>query len=162
MLLDNEKPISEPCARSVEPAVASLLRLGITQQEVVEHLSRALGIVRCVLDYQQSIPRHQLAVLGRSLWTKIAQIRGVPPETVRRVRSTITACVADLRLLPEESTGLPEEGGSPSQPALQQAEDERPSREVPVEGADTEQRPDPQPEEGNGHRPAPSAFQPAR
>ena len=56
MLLDSHEPISAPCARTVEPAVAALLRLGITQHEVIEHLSRALGIVRCVLDYQQSIP----------------------------------------------------------------------------------------------------------
>jgi N12 class adenine-specific DNA methylase/trans-aconitate methyltransferase len=156
MLLDSEKPISEPCARSVEPAVAALLRLGITQQEVVEHLSRALGIVRCVLDYQQSIPRHQLAVLGRTLWTRIGQIRGVPPETVRQVRATITACVADLRLLPEESTGSPEEQRAPPQPAPQQAEEQHPSPTGPALSADTEQRPDPRREEGNGHGPRPS------
>jgi len=69
MLLDSHEPISEPCARTVEPAVIALLRLGITQEEVVEHLSRVLGIVRCVLDYQQSIPRQKLAALSRRFWT---------------------------------------------------------------------------------------------
>src|SRR5437762_7265055 len=101
MLLDSQEPISEACAHKVEPAVDALLRLGITQHEVVEHLSRALGIVRCVLDYHQSIPRSQLAVLGRSLWKRIAQLPALPPEAVQRIRSLISACVEDLRRLPE-------------------------------------------------------------
>ena len=108
MLLDSPEPISAPCARTVEPAVAALLRLGITQHEVVEHLSRALGIVRCVLDYQQSIPRHQLAALSRRFWIRLRQIPDLPPETVQRVRSIILACVGELRRLPESAGPLVE------------------------------------------------------
>lgn len=100
MLLDSHEPISQPCARKVEPALAALLQLGITQEEVVDHLIRALGIVRCVLDYRQPIPRQKLATLGRSLWARIAKVPGIPTETVEQVRSLIMGCVNELRELP--------------------------------------------------------------
>src|SRR5438552_4086465 len=101
MLLDSHEPISEECARTVEPAVAALLRLGITQQEFIEDVSRALGMVRCVLDYRQPIARQQLAALGRTFWARLPQIPNLPAETVQQIRSIIKSCVAELRLLPE-------------------------------------------------------------
>ena len=58
---------------TVELAVAAAFRLGITQQEVVEELSRALGIVRSVLEYSQSMPRSRLAALGRTFWARLPQ-----------------------------------------------------------------------------------------
>ncbi len=114
MLLDSHEPISEPCARTVEPALGALLQLGITQDEVVENLSRALGIVRCVLDYRQSIPRRTLTVLGRTLWARIAEVPGVPPETVERVRAVIEKCIEDIRRLPPSngSPSVPTESGA--------------------------------------------------
>ena len=117
MLLDSHKPISEPCARIVEPAVATILRLGINQEEVVENLSRALGIVKCVLDYRQSIARQKLAELGRTFWTKLTQIPSLPPETVQRIRSIILECVGEIRRLPE-SNGVLRDNGEPSRTPL--------------------------------------------
>jgi len=101
MLLDSQQPISEPCARAIEPSVAALLRLGLTQQEVIEDLSRALGIIRCVLDYQQPIARSHLAELGRRLWRRLPEHADVAPDTVQEARRIISACVRELRLLPE-------------------------------------------------------------
>ena len=101
MLFDSAEPISIPCAQTVEPAINSLLRLGIVQEEFVEHVSRALGIVRCVVDHQQSIPRKKLAALGRSLWARVPHIPNVPNDAVEQVRSIIMACVGELRELPE-------------------------------------------------------------
>ena len=106
MLLDSQEPISEACAQKVEPAVAALLRLGITQQDVIEHLSRALGIVRCVLDYQQTIPRQTLADIGRDLWKRLPQLSDLPADAAERIRSTIKACVADIREIPESNGTL--------------------------------------------------------
>ena len=77
MHLESSDPISPPCARTVEPAVDALLRLGLTQEEVLDHLSRVLGIVRGVLDYQLPIPRTRLLQLSRSLWKTIAEIPGL-------------------------------------------------------------------------------------
>jgi hypothetical protein len=106
MLFDRAEPISVPCAQTVEPAINSLLRLGIVQEEFVEHVTRALGIVRCVVDHQQSIPRKKLAALGRSLWTRVPHIPNVPNDAIEQVRSIIMACVAELREVPESSTAL--------------------------------------------------------
>ena len=97
MLFDSQEPITVPCARTVEPAIHSLLRLGIMQEEFVDHVSRALGIVRCVLDHEQSIPRSKLAALGRSLWARAPHIPSIPEGTVEQVRSIIMTCVGELR-----------------------------------------------------------------
>ena len=103
MLLESQAPISEPYARTVEPAVTAILRLGITQQEVVEDLSRVLGIVRCVLDFHQSIPREKLTGLRRTLWSRLRHIPDIPPETADRVRSIILKCTVELHRLAESA-----------------------------------------------------------
>jgi N12 class adenine-specific DNA methylase len=103
MLFDSSEPITIPCARTVEPAIHSLLRLGIMQEDFVDHVSRALGIVRCVLDHEQSIPRKKLAVLGRSLWARMPHLPDVPRDHVEQVRSIIMACVEELRELSDVS-----------------------------------------------------------
>jgi len=124
MLFDSEEPISVPCAQTVEPAINSLLRLGIVQEEFVEHVSRALGIVRCVVDHQQAIPRKKLAALGRSLWARVPHIPDVPNDTVEQVRSIIMACVAELRELPESPIALSDAGlrSAPANSASSQAD----------------------------------------
>lgn len=117
MLLDSQQPISEPCARSVEPSVAALLRLGIAQRDVIDDLCRALGIIRCVLDYGHPIARSHFAELGRTLWRRLPEHADVSPDVVRQARRIISACVRDLRLLPEDD-------GSPrrSLPRMRSAE----------------------------------------
>src|SRR4051794_2348676 len=101
MLLDSPDPISRQCARTVEPAIVTILQLGITQEEVIDDLSRALGIVRCVLDHRQTIPRRKLAALGRTLWTRMPTLPGLAPETASQVRAVIRECVAELKTLSE-------------------------------------------------------------
>src|SRR5438552_12519433 len=148
MLLDSHEPISEECARTVEPAVAALLRLGITQQEFIEDVSRALGMVRCVLDYRQPIARQQLAALGRTFWTRLPHIPDLPAETVQQVRSIIKSCVAELRLLPETNTSNGEiapPAGSETQHSTSKAALEQP---MPQEQNGFRSS-------GNGHYPPP-------
>ena len=106
-LFDSHEPISEPCARTVEPAVAALLGLGIIQQEVIEHVSRALGIVRCVLDYQQPIPRRDLAAVARALWSRLPQIPDISPDLAQQVRAIILDCVHQLRQLSDNGRTEP-------------------------------------------------------
>ena len=144
MILDSHEPISETCARTVEPAVASLFRLGFTQQEVVSHLSRALGIVHAVRDYHQSIPCSELATLGRTFWARLPQIPELSLKSVQLIRSVILDCVGALRRLPEsngpptasESAAGPENGVSMQQkngsPRTLQAVPQLPEQVTPV------------------------------
>jgi N12 class adenine-specific DNA methylase len=132
MLFDSGEPISIPCAQTVEPAINSLLRLGIMQEEFVEHVSRALGIVRCVIDHRQSIPRKKLAAIGRSLWARVPHIPDVPSETVEQVRSIIMACVAELREHPESPVALPDAAVRFAPAHSASAESDRPSEDGAV------------------------------
>lgn len=119
MLLDSTEPISQSCARAIEPALDELLRLGLTHDDVVDQLSRALGVVRGVIDYGQQIPRQRLAALGRGLWSKIPHVPDVPPETVKKVRAIIIGCVEQLRALPANAGPLWDTAPSPPPPSHQ-------------------------------------------
>jgi hypothetical protein len=120
MLFDSAEPITVPCAQTVEPAIHALLRLGIMQEEFIDHVSRALGIVRCVLDHEQQIPRKKLATLGRSLWARMPHLPDVQSDAVERVRSIIMACVEELRELSDLTA-------APAAVVLPQATDNRTS-----------------------------------
>lgn len=101
MELNREKPITPACAHAVEGAAAQLMRLGITQAEVVETMGRALGMVRLVLEDGKAIPRADLYQLAESLWTKTRLSQGIAAETVWKVRSIMQDCADHIRRLPE-------------------------------------------------------------